>query len=357
MKQVAILGYGIVGSGTAGVLRESAALIEARCGLTLGLKSILDIRQFPGDPFAGRFVSDFSAIETDSDVEIVVEAIGGTGAAYDFTKRALKAGKHVVTSNKELVAGHGAELLALARENRVNYLFEAAVGGGIPLIHPLTQCLTVNRICGISGILNGTSNYILTRMKENGFTFDEALLEAQKLGYAESDPTDDVMGSDTARKICILASLISGRQILPGRIRTEGIGGVTAEQLREAGGHGYAVKLLGRAQFCGPKPLVYVAPHLIPKGHPLHSVDGVFNGVMLNGDIVGDVFFYGRGAGSRPTASAILSDILACLRRGDPLGGLAWEDIPVQVAAPPDISAGPSFTFSDGTAMRLLAAD
>ena len=356
MTNIAILGYGVVGSGVAEVLSETAALVESRTGILLKVKSILDVRQFPDDPFSARFVSDFSAIEQDHTVKVVVESIGGVGAAYEFTKRALMAGMHVVTSNKELVAEHGAELIALGRINRAHYLFEAAVGGGIPLIHPLTQCLTGNRIFEIVGILNGTSNYILTRMKDNGFTFDEALLEAQKLGYAEADPTDDVMGHDSARKISILASLTYGRHIFPGSVQTEGISNITPEQLKEAGEHGYAVKLLGRAQIvqAASKPAVYVAPHLVPSSHPLHNVSDVFNGVLLSGDVTGDVFFYGRGAGKRPTASAILSDILDCLRSGDPLGGLAWDDIPAQVKAPLSVGSARHHTFADGTKMRIL---
>ena len=356
MTQIAILGYGVVGSGVAEVIHETAALIDARAGIKLSVKAILDIRKFPGDPFSAYFVTDFALIEKDPSVKIVVEAIGGVGAAYDFTKRALCAGKHVVTSNKELVAVHGAELLNLARANRAHYLFEAAVGGGIPLIHPLTQCLSADRISDVAGVLNGTSNYILTRMRDNGFTFDEALLEAQKHGYAEADPTDDVMGYDSARKICILASLIFGRHVFPDRVRTEGVSNITPEQLKEAAGNGYAVKLLGRAQRfqSAEPPLVYVAPHLVPRGHPLHGVEDVFNGVLINGSVVGDVFFYGRGAGKRPTASAVVSDILACLRCSDPLGGLGWDDIPVSVTAPGEIQSGPHYVFADGTEMRVL---
>jgi homoserine dehydrogenase len=359
MTQVAILGYGVVGSGVAEVLHETAALIDARAGVKLSTKAILDMRQFPDSPFARHFVTDFAEIEKDASISIVVEAIGGTGAAYEYTKRALKAGKHVVTSNKELVAERGAELLMLARSNRANYLFEAAVGGGIPLIHPLTQCLTANRISDIAGILNGTSNYILTRMRDNGFTFDEALLEAKKHGYAEADPTDDIMGHDSARKICILASLVFGRQVLPKRVQTEGISKITPEQLKEAADNGYAIKLLGRAQRfqSGEPPFVYVEPHLVPRGHPLFNVDDVFNGILLNGNIVGDVFFYGRGAGKRPTASAVVSDMLACLRNSDPLGGLAWDDIPVQVTAPRNIKDDAHHTFADGTVMRVLGKE
>jgi homoserine dehydrogenase len=356
MTGISILGFGVVGSGVAEVIAESGSLIETRCGIKLELKSILDIRQFPDSPFANLFVADFGAVENDKSVDIVVESIGGTGAAFDFTRRALRAGKHVVTSNKELVAEHGAELMKLALTNNVYYLFEASVGGGIPLIHPITQCLSANRISSIAGILNGTSNYILTRMKDNGFTFDEALLEAQKLGYAETDPTDDIMGYDSARKICILASLACGRQVLPSRIQIEGISGITPTQLTEAGQNGYAVKLLGRMTLGreGDKPLVYVAPHLIPPGHPLAGINDVFNGVTLGTDVVGDVLFYGRGAGKRPTASAVVSDIVSCLRCSDPLGGLAWDDIPLFVKTPCDIREGPHHTFADGTVMRVL---
>jgi homoserine dehydrogenase len=356
MTNIAILGYGVVGSGVAEVLAETAALIDTRAGIKLSVKSILDVRSFPGDPFAAHFVQDFAAIEDDPSVNIVVEAIGGVNDAYDFTKRALRAGKHVVTSNKELVAERGAELLTLALTNRVHYLFEASVGGGIPLIHPLTQCLSANRISGIAGILNGTSNYILTRMRDNGFTFDEALVEAQKLGYAESDPTDDIMGHDSTRKICILASLLFGRQVLPSRVKTEGISSITPAQLSEAVDNGYAIKLIGRAQRIqsAEPPRVYVAPHLVPRNHPLHNVEDVYNGILLSGNVVGDVFFYGRGAGKRPTASAVVSDILACLRRTDPLGGLAWDGIPVQVTPPGDAACGPHHVFADGTVMRVF---
>lgn len=356
MINIAILGYGVVGSGVAEVLTESAALIEARTGSALGLKYILDIRSFPDSAFAELFVPDFAAIENDPDVSIVVEAIGGAKIAYEFTKRALCAGKHVVTSNKELVAEHGAELLALARANHAYYLFEASVGGGIPLIHPLAQCMTANRITDVVGILNGTSNYILTRMAQNGFTFDEALREAQKMGYAEADPTDDVLGHDCSRKICILASLIFGRHVYPNRSQTEGIDCIKPLYFEEAAKAGYAIKLLGRAHSCqkGGAPLVYTAPHLVPAGHPLFNVSDVFNGVLLSGDIVGDVLLYGRGAGKRPTASAILSDILDCVRGGDPLCGLAWDDIPVNVTKPLEVASVPHFTFSDGVSMRKL---
>ncbi|MCL2003876.1 MAG: homoserine dehydrogenase [Oscillospiraceae bacterium] len=355
MTKIAILGYGVVGSGVAEVLHNSAAMIEARRGIALSVKSILDIRRFPGDPFEHCFVSSFDDIENDLSVRVVVETIGGTGAAYDFTKRALKSGKHVVTSNKELVAEHGPELLELAREKQVNYLFEAAVGGGTPLIYPLAQCLSANRISSVCGILNGTCNYILTRMRDNGFTFDEALLEAQKSGYAEGDPSDDILGHDTARKISILASLVIGRQIFPKHVQTMGINRVTPEHLREAADNGYAIKLIGRVTICeSSPPVIYAEPHLLKRGHPLFAVDGVFNAVLITGDVVGDVLFYGKGAGKEPTASAVVSDIVACMRANDPLGGLAWYEIPVRLAQPDSIHSAPHHTFTDGTTLRVM---
>jgi homoserine dehydrogenase len=355
MTKIAILGYGVVGSGVARLVGNCGALVEARRGVTLAVKSILDIREFPGDPLEKCFVNDFALIENDPEIEIVAETIGGVRHAYDFTKRALSAKKSVVTSNKELVATHGAELLALARENGVHYLFEAAVGGGIPIIHPLAQCLSADYITEVSGILNGTSNYILTRMKDNGFTFDEALAEAQKLGYAEADPTDDVQGNDTARKMCILASMLSGRRVYPEQIEAEGITGVTPEHLEEAEKNGYAVKLVGRIrQGKNGPPAVYVAPHLVRRGHPLHSTDDVFNGVLLSCDMTGDVFLYGRGAGDLPTASAVLSDILCATSTKDPLGGLDWGDIPTTVAFPGNVKDGPHHVFADGAEMRIL---
>jgi homoserine dehydrogenase len=355
VKKIAVLGYGVVGSGVAQIIHDSQALVEARRGVALSVKSILDVREFPGDANEKLFVKDFSAIEEDPDISVVVEAIGGTRYAYEFTKRALLAKKSVVTPNKELVATHGAELLSVADENGVYYLFEAAVGGGIPIIRPITQCLSADRITEVSGILNGTSNYILTRMRDDGFSFEEALLEAQKLGYAESDPTDDVQGSDTARKMCILASMLSGRSVHPDQVDTEGITKITREHLDEAAAAGGSIKLVGRIrQGKGGPPAVYVAPHLVRRGHPLHSTDDVFNGVLLDCDKTGDVFLYGRGAGKLPTASSVLSDILACFDFGDPLGGMVWEDIPLTVAFPPGAADSAHHIFTDGTVMRVL---
>ncbi|MDR1669883.1 MAG: homoserine dehydrogenase [Oscillospiraceae bacterium] len=346
MKQIAILGYGIVGSGVDEVIREYAE--KKRSGVTLSVKYILDIRDIPDS----RVVSDFALIEEDPDVAVVVESIGGRGAAAEFTRRALSAGKHVVTSNKELVAEHGAELLALAKANNAHYLFEASVGGGIPIIHPFCQCLGANTVTDVIGILNGTSNYILTHMEQNGASFEEALKEAQKLGYAEADPSADVDGLDCARKICILADLAYGRHIPPSNIYVEGIGSVTTAHLREANKAGFTIKLLGRAhQAEGELPRVYAAPHMVAKAHPLAAVSDVFNAVMLRGSVAGDVMFYGRGAGARPTASAVVSDILDCLRSDDPLCGFAWSADPLDIAPPQN---APGYIFADGKKMRVL---
>ncbi len=352
MISVAILGYGVVGSGVAEVIDEGAELAAKRTGIHLRVKYILDVRAFPDSPHASRFVNDFIVIERDPEVAAVAECIGGTGVAYDFTKRALRAGKHVITSNKQLVAEHGAELLALAKENNVRYLFEASVGGGIPVLHPIALCLTANRVTDIAGILNGTSNFILTHMGQYGATFDEALREAQKLGYAEADPSDDVNGSDCVRKICILASMAFGRQILPGRVFAEGISSVTSAHLAEAESRGYRIKLLGRAHRTEFGSCVFCAPHLIPSGHPLSSVSDVFNGIMVRGDMTGTVMFYGRGAGKRPTASAMVSDLLNSVKNFDPLGGLAWTDDGTETLQKPE--EAPAYTFQDGMKMRIF---
>ncbi len=348
MTQIAILGYGIVGCGVDEVVKECSASEEKRSGISLAVKTILDIREIDDR----RVVSDFSLIESDPDIAVVVESIGGRGAAYDFTKRALRAKKHVVTSNKELVAEHGAELLALAKENGVHYLFEASVGGGIPIIHPFCHCMGANTITDVTGILNGTSNYILTHMGQNGTSFEDALKEAQKLGYAEADPSADVDGLDCARKICILADLAFGRHVPPAYVSVEGIRSLTAAHLAEAGKAGYAIKLLGRAYIRdGELPRVYAAPHLVPLIHPLASVSDVFNAVMLRGSVAGDVMFYGRGAGARPTASAIVSDVLDCVRSNNPLCGRAWSADPLDIA-PPETASG--YTFADGMKLRVL---
>ena len=311
MVNVAILGFGTVGSGVAEVLTTNSGLIDHRVDDLVRLKYILDVRDFPDSPYKDRFVKDFAAIESDPEVDIVVETIGGATIALDFTTRALNAGKSVVTSNKELVATHGYELLQLAREHGCSYLFEASVGGGIPILRPLTSCLAANELEQVTGILNGTTNYILTRMIRAGLTFDQALAEAQANGYAEKDPTADVDGHDACRKICILAALAFGRHVYPDQVPTQGIRGVTLEDVAYADSVGFKIKLLGRA-LRRPEGRVcaFVAPHLVSGENPLSGVEDVFNAIAVTGNAIGDVMFYGRGAGKLPTASAVVADVI-----------------------------------------------
>ena len=311
MVNVAILGFGTVGSGVAEVLTTNGGLIDHRVDDLVRLKYIVDVRDFPDSPYADRFVKDFAVIENDPEVDIVVETIGGATIALDFTTRALKAGKSVVTSNKELVATHGFELLQLAQANGCSYLFEASVGGGIPILRPLTSCLAANELEQVTGILNGTTNYILTRMIRAGLTFDQALAEAQANGYAEKDPTADVDGHDACRKICILAALAFGRHIYPDQVATQGIRGVTLEDVAYADSVGCKIKLLGRAlRRPEGKVCAFVAPHLVPGENPLAGVEDVFNAIAVTGNAIGDVMFYGRGAGKLPTASAVVADVI-----------------------------------------------
>lgn len=324
MIQIAIMGLGTVGSGVARVISENSAQIERKLGETLQVKAIL-VRHFKEGPDRHLMTDDFTTIEQDPEIRVVVETIGGTGAAYEYTRRALLSGKHVVTANKQLVAERGCELLALAREQGVNYLFEASVGGGIPVLHPLTECLGANRIDEVCGILNGTTNYILTRMVKAGISFQEALEEAQEKGYAEADPTADVDGIDAGRKICILADLAFGHQVNPDTVPMEGISGVSLTDVALAGQAGYKIKLLGRAlRLSEDGRTAYVAPHLIPAEHPLANVQDVFNAILVRGNAAGDVMFYGRGAGALPTASACVSDVLEALQQSPDRGELPW---------------------------------
>ena len=326
MVNVAILGFGTVGSGVAEVLTGHENSIERKAGGLIRLKYILDVRQFPDSPFADKFVRDFAVIEKDPEVDIVVETIGGATVALDFTRRALEAGKSVVTSNKELVASHGYELTQLAKEKGVCYLFEASVGGGIPIIRPLSQCLAANEILEIYGILNGTTNYILTRMIRAGLTFDAALKEAQDNGYAERDPSADVEGHDACRKICILAAIAFGRHIYPDQVPTQGITGVTLADVDYAESAGKKIKLLGRAiRRMDGRVCAYVAPHLVDRSDPLAGVEDVFNGISVRGDAIGDVMFYGRGAGKLPTASAVMADVMDVARNMGSRKALSWE--------------------------------
>ena len=327
MANFAIMGFGTVGSGVAEVLRMNAGPIAEKLGEPLNLKYILDVRDLSATPYADMAVKDFSILENDQDLDVVVESIGGAKVALDFTRRALLAGKHVVTSNKELVASHGKELLAIAKEKNVNYLFEASVGGGIPILRPLFQCLAGNRIDEIAGILNGTTNYILTRMVKGGIPFDEALKEAQAKGYAEQNPAADVEGLDAGRKICILSNLAWGREVLPGQISVQGISGLELKDVAIASGAGYRVKLLGRAmRLADGRQAAYVAPHLVPADCPIAAVDDVFNAIMIRGNAVGDVMFYGRGAGDLPTASAVMGDVIDALQHREKRRNLGWNE-------------------------------
>ena len=327
MANFAIMGFGTVGSGVAEVLRMNAGPIAEKLGEPLNLKYILDVRDLSATPYADMAVKDFSIPENDQDLDVVVESIGGAKVALDFTRRALLAGKHVVTSNKELVASHGKELLAIAKEKNVNYLFEASVGGGIPILRPLFQCLAGNQIEEIAGILNGTTNYILTRMVKGGIPFDEALKEAQAKGYAEQNPAADVEGLDAGRKICILSNLAWGREVLPGQISVQGISGLELKDVAIASGAGYRVKLLGRAMWLADgRQAAYVAPHLVPADCPIAAVDDVFNAIMIRGNAVGDVMFYGRGAGDLPTASAVMGDVIDALQHREKRRNLGWNE-------------------------------
>ena len=310
MINIAILGFGVVGSGTAEVLTANKKSIEKRCGCEYNIKYILDLREFPESPFADKVVHDFNVILNDPDVSIVAEMMGGSHPAYDFSIACLRAGKHVVTSNKEVVSTFGTELCKVAAENGVRYLFEASVGGGIPIIRPMINDLASNNVTQVSGILNGTTNYILTKMRDCGESFDNALKEAQRLGYAEANPSADVDGIDAARKIVILAALASGKLIDPKTIHTEGITKISSTDVEVAANLGFAIKLIGYTKIVDEKLIAYVAPHMVPLNNPLSGINDVFNGVLVKADMVGELMFYGPGAGKLPTASAVVADII-----------------------------------------------
>ena len=315
MISIAILGHGVVGSGVAEVLANNADGIAVKAGDAIEVKRILDLRAFPDLPYADKFTTNFDDILNDADIRVVVETMGGLHPAYDFVKASLLAGKSVVTSNKELVAAKGDELLAIAKENNLNFLFEASVGGGIPIIRPLDQCLAANNILEVAGILNGTTNFMLTKMIDDGMSFDSALALAQELGYAERNPAADVEGHDACRKICILASLAFGKHVYPEEVHAEGITALTEADVQYAAACGGVIKLIGRAvrgedgRIC-----CQVAPMILPREHLLAGVSDVFNAVMVKGDNVGDVVFVGRGAGKLPTASAVVADVIDAVK-------------------------------------------
>lgn len=314
MVYAAVLGYGTVGSGVVEVLEKNSARIAEKVGEDIKVKYVLDLRDFPGDPIQDRVVHDFEVILNDPEVKIICETMGGNEPAYTFSKKALLAGKSVCTSNKELVANHGPELLRLARENKCNYMFEASVGGGIPIIRPLNSSLTAEELDTITGILNGTTNYILTRMAREGADFADVLKEAQAKGYAEKDPTADVEGYDACRKIAILSSLMTGKTVDYQEIYTEGISKITAEDFAYAAAMNRSIKLLAMSKVVEDGCFAMVAPFMIPSENPLYGVNDVFNAVFVHGNMVDNTMYYGRGAGKLPTASAVVSDVIDCAR-------------------------------------------
>lgn len=326
MIKIAVMGYGVVGSGTVEVFYKNHNSIKEKIGQDIELKYILDLRDFDDSPYKDKFTKDFNVILNDPEISVVAEVIGGLNPAYSFVKSLLEAGKSVVTSNKELVAEKGAELLRIAREKNVNFFFEASVGGGIPIIRPLHHCLSANEIDEIAGILNGTTNFILTKMISDRMAFDDALKMAQQLGYAERNPSADVDGHDACRKICILASLAFGKHVYPNFVHVEGIAGITSEDVMYCNDFGGAVKLIGWARKVDDKAAVMVCPAFISGESQLSSVNDVFNAILVRGDATGDVVFYGKGAGKLPTASAVVSDIIMAAKMRDNSKSLHWED-------------------------------
>ena len=326
MVKIAVLGYGTVGSGVVEVIEKNKDEINKRATEELEVKYILDLRDFPGDPYEDRVVHDFNIILNDPEIKIICETMGGTKPAYEFTKQALSKGISVCTSNKELVASHGPELIRIAKENVCNYLFEASVGGGIPIIRPLNYSLTAEKIDSIMGILNGTTNYILTKMEKEGASFDDVLKEAQEKGYAERNPEADIEGYDACRKIAILSSLMAEKTMEYENIYTEGISKITNADFKYAAKMGRTIKLFGLSREEDGKYFAMVAPFLIPKTHPMSMVNGVFNAIFVHGNMLDDSMYYGRGAGSLPTASAVVSDVIDCARHIGKIIKCFWDE-------------------------------
>jgi homoserine dehydrogenase len=327
MVKIAVMGYGTVGSGVVEILSKHADNIASRAKERIGIKYILDRRDFPDSPYSGKFTKSFDTILNDPEVRIVVEVMGGLHPAFEYVKSCLENGKSVVTSNKELVAMKGAQLLKIAQKNNLNFLFEASVGGGIPIIRPISQCLAANEVIGIAGILNGTTNFILTKMIREGMSFQESLAMAQKLGYAERDPSSDVGGLDACRKICILASLAYGKHVYPDQVHTEGISKITLADVEYAASWGGVVKLIGMVRKTDSgKIQIMVCPMFLSRESQLANVDDEFNGIMVRGDSTGDVVFYGKGAGKLPTASAVVADVIDCVKHFKARKYLYWDD-------------------------------
>lgn len=327
MINVAVLGYGTVGSGVVEVIEKNKDMVNKKSAQELEVKYILDLRDFPGDPYEDKVIHDFNTILHDDSVTIVCETMGGVGAAYQFTKQALERGKSVCTSNKELVAKKGAELLKAAKDHNCNFMFEASTGGAIPIIRPIHRCLAANDITACAGILNGTTNFILTKMITEKMSFEDALAMAQKLGYAEKNPAADVEGDDACRKICILSSIIFGKHVYPDWVHCEGITKLTLEDVAYAESWGGAVKLIGSVKRLDDgRILPMVAPRFVCSGNQLSHIDDVFNGIMVYGDGFDEVMFYGRGAGKLPTASAVLGDVIDCAKHHSTILSQMWED-------------------------------
>ncbi len=336
MAKIAVLGHGVVGSGVAELLQMNHDSIAGKAGEEIEIKKILDLRDFFDLPYSNKFTKNFDEILNDDEISVVVEVMGGLHPAYDYVKAVLCKGKSAVTSNKELVAEKGAELLSIAKENNVNFFFEASVGGGIPIIRPMHMCLAANHIGEIAGILNGTTNFILTRMIHDQMPFDQALKLAQELGYAERNPAADIEGLDACRKICILASLAFGRHVYPKFVYTEGITEITLEDIAYAENWGGVVKLIGCAkQLEGGKLFIMVSPALIRKDSQLASIEDVFNGILVRGDATGDVVFYGKGAGKLPTASAVVADVIDAVKAPATSASLSWSDSAENYVADP----------------------
>ncbi len=327
MIDVAIMGHGVVGSGVAEILINHNSRISKRVKQNVNVKYILDLRDFDTLSYSNKFTKDFELIVNDPQVRVVAEVMGGVNPAYDFVKRCLENGKSVVTSNKELVAAKGAELLKIANDKNVSFLFEASVGGGIPVLRPMAQCLAANEISEISGILNGTTNYILNKMIVDNMDFNTALKLAQEKGYAEKDPTADIEGHDACRKICILAALGFGKHVYPEQVKTEGITNITLDDVENADTFGYVIKLIGNAKkLNNGRITATVRPTLVSRDNMLSGVNGVFNAIMVTGDQTGEVMFYGKGAGKEATASAVVADIMDCIKHIDAEKYLSWED-------------------------------
>lgn len=340
MVNIAVLGYGTVGSGVVEVLQTNKDSINMRAGKIIQIKYVLDLREFPGSPIENVLTHDVEEILNDPDVQVVVEVMGGIEPAYTFVKRALLSGKSVVTSNKELVAKFGAELLEIAKNQNINFLFEASVGGGIPIIRPLNNSLTADEIYEITGILNGTTNFILTKMAEEGEDFETVLKEAQDLGYAERHPEADVEGYDACRKIAILSSLAFGMQVDYEDIYTEGITKITKADIEYAKSIEKEIKLLATSKKVNGHVYAKVTPVLLERRHPLATVNGVFNAIFVKGNVIGDVMFYGKGAGKLPTASAVVADVVDAVKHlernimsfwsTEKMDLLQFEEIPAQ---------------------------